>query len=78
MLKQHKHRLDAGAVPAASTISTGSQGLLLGSDKQKRNSYPTRPGWCAYDGGELGSTGMRVKWSLPDDRVIGQSTNCKR
>ena len=28
---------------------------------------------CFYDGGEIGSTGMRVKWSLPDDRVIGQN-----
>ena len=24
---------------------------------------------CVYDGAELGSTGVVVKWSLPDDRV---------
>ena len=27
---------------------------------------------CFYDGDELGSTGVVVKWSLPDDCVIGQ------
>jgi len=27
---------------------------------------------CAYDGAELGSTDMKVEWSLPDDCVIGQ------
>jgi hypothetical protein len=24
---------------------------------------------CSFDGGEIGSTGVVVKWSLPDDRV---------
>ena len=28
---------------------------------------------CAYDGAEIGSTDMKVEWSLPDDRVIGQN-----
>ena len=27
---------------------------------------------CHYDGDEIGSTGVVVKWSLPDDCVIGQ------
>ena len=28
---------------------------------------------CLYDGAEIGSTDMKVEWSLPDDRVIGQN-----
>ena len=28
--------------------------------------------WCVYDGGEIGSTGVVVKWSLPGDRDIDQ------
>jgi len=28
---------------------------------------------CVYDGVEIGSTGVVVKWSLPDDCVIGQT-----
>ena len=27
---------------------------------------------CLYDGAEIGSTDMKVEWSLPDDREIGQ------
>ena len=27
---------------------------------------------CAFDGAELGSTDMKIEWSLPDDCVIGQ------
>ena len=28
---------------------------------------------CVYDGVEIGSTGVVVKWSLPDDCVIGHT-----
>ena len=27
---------------------------------------------CAFDGAELGSTDMKIEWSLPGGRVIGQ------
>ncbi len=30
-----------------------------------------------YDGAKLGSTGVVVKWSLPDDRVQIKTNNCK-
>ena len=46
MLKQSDDVLDAGAVPAASTINTFTE--------------------CAYDGGELGSTGGIGEWRSPE------------
>ena len=32
----------------------------------------------SFYGGELGSTGLEVTWSLPDDLVIDQLYKCKR
>jgi len=42
-----------------------------------RGRYPTAPPQahldkCVSYGAEIGSTGVVVKWSLPDDCVIGQ------
>ena len=81
MLKQHGHRLDPGAVPGGSTINTLEKTLVkyLVYDRKKqqillitRNKKSAELYQCVYDGAELGSTDMKVEWSLPDDCVIGQ------
>ena len=41
--------------------------LLITRNKRSAELYK-----CAYDGAEIGSTDMKVEWSLSDDRVIGQ------
>ena len=40
-----------------------------GERKKIKRGYNKRLRKCAYDGVEIGSTGVKVKWSLPDDRV---------
>ena len=82
MLKQHGHRLDWGAVPHSSTINTLElktlvKYLVYDRDKKQillitRNKRSAELYKCAYDGAEIGSTDMKVEWSLSDDRVIGQ------
>ena len=40
-----------------------------GDRKKIKRGYNKRLRKCAYDGAEIGSTGVEMKWSLPDDRV---------
>jgi hypothetical protein len=40
-----------------------------GDRKKIKRGYNKRLRKCAYDGAEIGSTGVKMKWSLPDDRV---------
>ena len=40
-----------------------------GERKKIKRGYNNRLRKCVFDGAELGSTGVVVKWSLPDDRV---------
>jgi hypothetical protein len=42
--------LDAGAVPAASTMDTSGRGLKMPDQYSEI--------WCIFDGGEIGSTGV--------------------
>ena len=44
-----------------------------GDRKKIKRGYNKRLRKCAYDGAEIGSTGVKMKWSLPDDCVIGQN-----
>ena len=40
-----------------------------GDRKKIKRGYNKRLRKCAYDGAEIGSTGVKMKWSLPDDSV---------
>jgi len=63
-LKQRGHILDRGSNPRTSTIDT-----LRVAGQHVSDCGIRRGGKCIFDGGELGSTGVKVKWSLPDDLV---------
>lgn len=49
-----------------------------GERKKIKRGYNKRLRKCVFDGAELGSTGVVVKWSLPGDCEIGQITKCKQ
>ena len=84
-MKQREHILDWGAVPHSSTKRT--RGLMstdtielshalrkvYGEDRFREHMVKlVVDNTCSFDGAEIGSTGVVVKWSLPDDCVIGQ------
>ena len=90
-MKQREHILDWGAVPHSSTKRT--RGLMstdtielshalrkvYGEDRFRE--YMVKlvvDNTCSFDGAEIGSIGVVVKWSLPDDCVIGQHYKSKR
>jgi len=63
MLKQHGHILDSGAVPDDSTIDASLM----------NNGIAEQHVDVSLLGSKLGSTGVKIEWSLPDDCVIGQT-----
>ena len=73
-LKQRGHILDLGAVPSGSTINTGMR-LTVCRDSYKNglraedDDTGSNPVLCVFDGVEIGSTGVNIEWSLPDDLV---------
>jgi len=85
-LKQRGHILDLGAVPSDSTKREYIMKLklpcfLLVKNGQKLRLWknkrvivgPTMGYVLFWWGRNLGSTGVKMKWSLPDDCVIGQN-----
>lgn len=58
-LKQRGHILDLGAVPNRSTTDT-LEDVLYRDNAAEVNRVVD---WCIFDGSEIGSTGMKMKWS---------------